>query len=152
MIINIIRVLLLIILIVIIILDVKISRMFKYPNMQLLIALIILTIIIFVEESIGFLLGVIFLIIYFKYYRSIISNDNNHKEIIHNSKKSNIFPYISPELLDAAQNNVIDNNNYNEEILRKDIKNLYGIQGLDTQKNNFKGYDKSDHFSNYSTL
>lgn len=76
------RLLFLIILILAIIFDIDIPIILNTQVNQLLIAILIIFIIVAVDEIIGFLLGCIFLIIYFKYYQKIInsknsSNDNN---------------------------------------------------------------------------
>jgi Ca2+/Na+ antiporter len=136
MIINIIRLILAIVLIAIIIFDVKVSKFFNNPYIQLLIALVILFVLIFIEESIGFLLGLIFLIIYFKYYRSLLNNKtvkyDNFNNIKDDKNNKNSFPYISPELLESAQNNIVDIKNYKEGFNSSEIQ----------------GFDKKDNYNN----
>jgi len=61
------------------------------------------------------------------------------------------MPYISEELLDKAQNNIYDINNYTTEI-KSDI-NAYGIQGLNSDKLHYLAYDKTDYkFINYNEM
>ena len=137
-------------------------------------------------KTIGFLLGLIFLIIYFKHYQKIINKSNNsdlNEPLIkaynpfmmnnidkfsddikptHNNKTENIpngtavlnestnclvMPYISTELLDKAQNNIYDNDNYYKEI--KNIENAYGVQGLNSDKTHYLAFDKNDINNNY---
>ena len=66
---DIIRVLLVVILIFVILVDFDLPIIISTPINQLFIAIIILFLILTVDEIIGFLTGLIFLIIYFKYYQ-----------------------------------------------------------------------------------
>ena len=54
---------------------------------------------------------------------------------------STVIPYISNELLKAAQTNIYDENSYNTEI--KQDKNSYGIQGLNSDNAHFEAFDNS---------
>jgi membrane-anchored glycerophosphoryl diester phosphodiesterase (GDPDase) len=142
---NLIRFLLILIIITLLIINIPISNFFKDPMNQFGIAVIILFILIVIDEYIGFLIGLIFLIIYYRYYDSLLNNktikinskENNENNIEKYTNKKSL-DYISPELLFAAQNNIVDINNYNSEIKGfKTPKKVYGIQGLDTDKNNY---------------
>lgn len=149
---NLTRFVLILIILTLLIINVPISNFFKDPINQFGIAIIILFILITIDESIGFLIGLIFLIIYYRYYNSLLNNNNNIKnntKTIEKYSNNNYLDYISPELLFAAQNNIVDTNNYNSEIKGfKAPKKVYGIQGLDMDKNNYMGYDKYDNYSN----
>lgn len=57
------------------------------------------------------------------------------------------MPYISTELLDKAQNNIYDINNYYQEI--KITPEAYGIQGLNADMVHYQAFDKKDLFTNY---
>ena len=80
-------------------------------------------------------------------------NDNREsiQENLGTLKRENInttlIPYISEEHLLAAQNNIIDFNNYNNEILgiEKGLhnENVYGSQGFDNNNVHMKGYDNN---------
>ena len=187
MILNLFRVLLLITLLIVIVIDVNIPLILNTPTNQLIIGIIIIFTIIVVDEIIGFLLGVIFLVIYFKYYQKLIDNKNQNNDIkqpllgsselsgynfkpfsfsadtftgdskpvpnnlmdsvnahyVNVDEKNNCItmPYISTELLESAQNNIFDVNNYKLEIKNDD--KAYGIQGLNSDNIHYLGFDKT---------
>jgi hypothetical protein len=58
-----------------------------------------------------------------------------------------IMPYISTELLEKAQNNIYDNDNYYKEI--KNIENAYGVQGLNSDQVHYNAFDKTNITNNY---
>lgn len=203
---DIIRGLLVIILIFVILVDFDLPIIISTPINQLFIALVILFLILTVDEIIGFLTGLIFLIIYFKYYQrkltkqpsksveqkteafsspmglsfdtishftsspapyttvqsepstmesifKFFSGDTKPKEYsiqpeipdhyVQENKNDNstLVPYISNDLLKAAQNNIYDEKSYNTEI--KQDKNAYGIQGLNSDNTHFEAFDNS---------
>lgn len=148
------RIICLILLIFSILVDIDIPLILHTQLNQLLIAIIILAILLLFDEIIGFLLGLTFLIIYFKYYQKrlnknspIVTNNNNNnnneslkepllgdvkpyenkrtepitEHYINENNNCITMPYISNELLEKAQNNIYDPNNY---------KNNAEIQGL----------------------
>lgn len=57
------------------------------------------------------------------------------------------MPYISNELLEKAQTNIYDINNYNSEI--KFSPDAYGIQGLNADLVHYSGFDKKELINNY---
>jgi len=164
MIINFLRIISLLFLIFITLIDIPINKRLKDPQWQFIIAFIIILILLLVDTGIGFILALAFLIIYFKIYNKYFlsnllngiststnsANDSNNS----NSKDCNInnlikLNYISPEHLLSAQNNIVDIKNYNTEVkgFEKGYnnENVYGAQGTDIDKNNFKGYEKTDY-------
>ena len=213
MILDLFRILLIITLIIVIVIDVPVPEVLTNQVNQLIIAILIILIIVAVDEIVGFLCGLIFLVIYFKFYQKKINsgskgsygsngsnnqelneplikaynpfnmnnedkyynysyvNNNNNKTIdsfigdtkpVENSKiekvgghyvslnernNSIIMPYISTELLDKAQNNIYDNNNYYTEIKKMD--NAYGIQGLNSDQVHYEAFDKTSINNNY---
>ena len=58
------------------------------------------------------------------------------------------MPYISNELLEKAQTNIYDINNYNNEI--KISQDAYGIQGLNADMVHYSGFDKNEVTLNYN--
>ncbi len=61
------------------------------------------------------------------------------------------MPYVSNELLEKAQNNIFDVNNYYNEI-RSD-NNTYGVQGLNSDSIHYPAFDTTDHhFHDYNKL
>jgi hypothetical protein len=210
---NFIRALLIVILIFVVLVDFDLPIIISTPINQLFIAIIILFLILTVDEIIGFLTGLIFLIIYFKYYQrklnkssktsensqpsnnligvspsskshfvsspamystsspneestlsSILNffsgNDSKPKpystqpeipeHYIQDMKNDNstLIPYVSTELLKAAQNNIYSEENYNSEI--KQDANFYGIQGLNSDNIHYGAFDST--MKTYTTL
>jgi len=211
MVINFIRALLFLILIFVILVDFDLPIIISTPINQLFIAIIILFLILTLDEIIGFLTGLIFLIIYFKYYQRKLNKSpkssqdsqqpgvmgvsasttshfvsspavysttspnetstlssifnffagdtkpkpySNQPEIpdhyIQDIKNDNctLIPYVSNELLKAAQNNIYNEENYNNEI--KQDSNFYGIQGLNSDNIHYSAFDNTT--TPYTTL
>lgn len=84
MILNFIRVLLIVLLLFVIIVDFDLPIIISTATNQLFIAIIVLFLIITVDEIIGFITGLIFLIIYFKYYQKKISNHTSYNQSSNN--------------------------------------------------------------------
>ena len=154
-----IRIILILILLLLIVLNYKISYFFKDSTNQLILALIVIFTIIVLDATSGFILGLIFLVIYYKYYNNLLNiKIKKEEEQFNNIKIEDVkkpctksIPYISPELLESAQNNIIDSENNKTEIIGfTSDKKIYGIQGFDNEKNNYKGFDKC--YKNYATL
>ena len=72
-----------------------------------------------------------------EHYINHIKNDN-----------STIMPYVSNELLKAAQTNIYNDDNYKTEI--KTNENYYGIQGLNSDNKHYAAFD--NNFTNYNNL
>ena len=87
MILNFIRAVLILLLLFVIIVDFDLPIIINTKTNQLFIAILILLIILLVDEIIGFLIGLIFLIIYFKFYQKKImptkQDPSNDKIISH---------------------------------------------------------------------
>ena len=64
------------------------------------------------------------------------------------SDNSTIMPYVSNELLKAAQTNIYNDDNYKTEI--KTSENYYGIQGLNSDNKHYAAFD--NNFNNYNNL
>jgi hypothetical protein len=168
MIINSLRIFTIILLFAIILLpDVNYSKFFKNSTVQLYLAFIVLIILVLFDNIIGFFLGICLLMLYFKLYSKELKNtsssidkklhecpcenkekigdfntyipktDHINNEII--MEKNVLIPFVSEEHLIAAQNNIIDVNNYNMEVLG--IQKGYGSQGLNNEHLHLLGYD-----------
>ena len=196
MILNFIRALLILLLLFVIIVDFDLPIIINTKTNQLFIAILILLIILLVDEIIGFLIGLIFLIIYFKFYQKKImpikqenqltnpiiydqfnnnNNNNNTQDPLtsffnlftgdvkpksystqpeipehyvnhYNNDNSTIMPYVSNELLKAAQNNIYNDDNYKTEI--KTSENYYGIQGLNSDNKHYAAFDNNYKYYN----
>ncbi len=144
----------------------------KDMTTQLFLALFVIGCLLY-DTTFGFVMGLVLIVIYYEIYKKIIirkkeiekyQEENVSKETLSNNIKNQIISpnsylkkceieYISPELLLAAQNNIFDINNLKTEI--KGIQNgfnnekVYGVQGMDTEQINHKGYDCNDNFSSY---
>jgi Ca2+/Na+ antiporter len=156
MILNIVRLFLIFLLIIIFNLNIKIPIFFKFYNNQLALAIIVIFIIVIVDHISGFILGIILLVIYYKFYINNIKQKEKEKEkekfINKEETKPKVIkkPYISEELLKSAQDNIFSEENYKTEIIGfESDKKVYGIQGLDIQKNDYMGYDCKDIYSNF---
>jgi len=66
---------------------------------------------------------------------------NGHYVNVDEQNNTITMPYISTELLESAQNNIFDLNNYKLEI--KNSENAYGIQGLNSDNIHYLGFDKT---------
>ena len=80
-------------------------------------------------------------------YKEKFSQQPDIKKINYDDKHTTQLEYTTPEHLLAAQNNIYDLNNYNEEVLgiEKGIydEKVYGPQGLNSTNVHFKGNDDS---------
>ncbi len=117
----------------------------KNSTTQLFIAFIILIVFFVIDYFIGFIFALIILTIYFKNNKILLTKKELFSDIKDDKKplsiqtniidnnddyndkvKLLVYDYISPELLDKAQNNIFDIDNYN-----KKINDKFDVQGLD---------------------
>lgn len=79
----------------------------------------------------------------------LISVENHYMKSFNNGECFEM-PYISNQLLDDAQNNIYDINNYNMELISNENKiDIYGIQGLNSSNIHIPAYDKLFIENNY---
>jgi len=145
MIIYFIRALLILILLFVIIVDFDLPVIINTPINQLFIAIVVIFIIITVDEVIGFITGLIFLIIYFKYYQRKLYASNSSNSL-NPSKSSN--SYFTPGTFTSPFNStpsVIDINSNNGNGNENDNGNDNG--GLNSFFNYFKGDTKPKSYS-----
>lgn len=95
------RVLLVILLGLAIFFDVNVPIILNTQVNQLLIAIVILFIIVAIDEIIGFLIGCIFLVVYFKYYQKMINSNNTNNTNNSNGNSNGITASNSNQLLNA---------------------------------------------------
>jgi Ca2+/Na+ antiporter len=95
MILNFIRILLIVLLLFVIIVDFNLPIIISTATNQLFIAIIILFLIITVDEIIGFITGLIFLIIYFKYYQKKISHNTYQNQPSNDQSSLSSAPFSS---------------------------------------------------------
>jgi len=172
------RLILLLLIIPLVIYDIDIPLVLHTPINQMIIGIFIIFTIIIIDELVGFLIGIIFLIIYFKHYQKVFNKNHNNEDIkeplLRDSFVGDVkpnsntrmpivendyikydeingcieMPYISNELLEKAQTNIYDYNNYYNEI--KISPDAYGIQGLNADMVHYSGFDKNEIIHNYN--
>lgn len=155
MVIDFLRIVSLIFLIVVTLVDIPINTKLTDPQVQFLIAFIILIVLLLVDVGTGFILAITIFIIYFKVYNKLfMKKKNNEEDNVNkinnfNYSKTSKLNYISPEILLSAQNNIVDVKSYNTEIkgITKGFnnENVYGAQGLDIDKNDYMGFEKNNY-------
>lgn len=160
-------------LIIIIMDDFPFYNKMKNSTTQLFLGVFIV-ILIYYDAIFGFIMGLVLMLIYFEIYKKIIkkaevsANDNTDyasvpntyipSKYIHNTNMIPIITgkceplkmdYISEAHLLAAQNNIFNPDCYTTEVkgIEKGFngENVYGIQGLDSENVNYKGYSKSEN-------
>ena len=180
MVIEFLRILLLVVLLFVIILDYDVPVIINTAVNQLFIALIIIFIILAVDEIVGFLSGLIFLTIYFKFYQKKINNENkDNKEKFTNDNNSsplnNLFDYIFNPSIPSSNSN---SSSYSNSSSNSNIIPTVSTDTLKSAQNNIfddnqyekeiKTYDNSyggiqglnidkltafdNNYNNYSTL
>lgn len=165
---------LLLLIIIILIDDFPFYKKMIYKDIQLFIGMLIIGCI-YYDTTFGFILALCLLLIYYEIYSKIkkntvsnndiikktsnepflISNDDVVEKIRENSKKESEcdkiqLNYISDEHLIAAQNNIVDIDNYMSEIkgIEKGFNNegVYGAQGLDSTNLNKVGFEQNNSY------
>lgn len=126
----------------------------KDTSIQFIIAILCITILLLVDNITGFILILSVLVLYFKLFNKILikKTEDVPYEVYINDKDNNIYEsiyekvnYTTEKNLIDAQNNIVDNQNYNTEIKILDNgTDLYSTQGLDV--GTVKGYNKDDMF------
>lgn len=151
---------LMLLLVFVLVKDIKIPVWIKNQYIQLYIAIFIILFLIFIDDITGFIFGIAILVLYFRIYNKELKNkknqskENNIRCVFDNTSKPNMedfvenkphktpcmteIEYVTEEHLLAAQNNIIDVNNYNKEILGIENDKVYGTQNLE-----IKGVDFS---------
>lgn len=120
MVIDFLRILLLVVLLFAIVLDYEVPIIINTSVNQLFIALIVIFIILAVDEIVGFLTGLIFLTIYFKFYQKKINNENkDNKEKFTNDENSSplnkLFDYIFNPSVPLSNSNYQSNSHSNSD-------------------------------------
>lgn len=153
------RTLLILLLIFVIIVDFNLPIVIHTPTNQLVIGIIVIFTILVIDEIIGFLIGLIFLIIYFKYYQKKINTKYSHIQpslngysLFNNdylNDTNNITPKaysIQPEIPDHYIKEVNDENctiipHISNELLKSAQNNIYNEENykLEIKNDNFYG-------------
>lgn len=152
MVIDFLRILLLVVLLFVIILDYDVPVIINTTVNQLFIALIVIFIILAVDEIVGFLTGLIFLTMYFKFYQKKINNQNkNNRETFMNDDSSSplnkLFDYIfnpSVPSNSSYSNSSVSSNSPNSNI----IPNV-SIETLNSAQSNI--YDENEYYKDIKT-
>lgn len=152
---DILRFLAIVILLMIIVIDnYPYIGIIKDASIQFMLAVFCLFILLIVDNISGFILILALLVLYFKLFNKILikKTEDVPYEVYINDKDNNIYEsiyekvnYTTEKNLIDAQNNIVDNQNYNTEIKILDNgTDLYSTQGLDV--GTVKGYNKDDMF------
>ena len=141
----------------------------KQEFIQLLLAIFLL-IIIYCDNLSGLIYSLVLLLIYYEIYKKIdlqknkkknINYDNNNKYMLNTLLQNNVekfseynkkisdncieLDYINETRLDKAQNNIINNDEYDIDIstLNKEADIIYGVQGLNInlEESKIEGYN-----------
>lgn len=130
-------------LIIIVMDDFPFYNKLKDQSVQLMLGVLVLACIYF-DTTFGFIMGLVLLVIYYEIYKKIILTHEKQLQeelSVQQPKESFQIPatvdYISDNHLLAAQNNVFDVSNFENEIKYVDG---YGAQGIGL------GYDKDDSY------
>lgn len=140
-IIYIVRLICLIFLLVVLFYQQDINHKIKEPIIQIIIALIVIFVFIFIDPLSGFFIACSIFVIYYKLYSNnnfslingrLIKKNNNNENILYNN-------YISNEHLIKAQNNIISDpdNELNGFDNLLDKKEVLGAQGLSEIMNGY---------------
>jgi hypothetical protein len=123
------------------------------------------------DPILGFIISMVLMLIYYEIYKKIDikkgiikKNDENDKYMLNPLKKNSYeyftekdivkkdiieLDYITEKHLDDAQNNVIDESIYNNELDNEKVDINYGIQGLKIGDENISGYNSNEYILNW---
>ena len=120
--------------------DINYVQFIINPDMQLLLGTIVIAIIVFFDAISGLILGLSLIVLYLRVYskkynidiREIITGKANNSS--NYPMNSLVSAYITPQNLENAQNNVVDEAGYFKEV--KGFRSphnepVYGVQGID---------------------
>jgi len=184
MIVEFLRIIATLLLIVIILMDdFPFYNKLRDQSVQFILALLTL-IIIYYDTTLGFIVALILMIMYYEIYSKIIKRYKENEEILKDNKSTNSIQvktpptildemntlnnnydqyletdpncdpiklkYVSEEHLLSAQNNIVDEKAYMQEIKGmacngENERSVYAAQGLDSDSVNYLGYEKSNY-------
>lgn len=151
--------------------DFPFYKKMKEPYVQLILA-IFTVFLLLMDPILGFIISMVLMLIYYEIYKKIdikngkiIKNNGNDKYLLNPLLKNKIYEnftetdkinkhviemdYITQQHLDDAQNNVIDNDIYYNELENKDLEIYYGVQGLKIGEENITGYNSNEYILNW---
>lgn len=121
------------------------------PDIQMILGTIVLIVLVVYDVFTGFMLALALIVAFFRLYHGTISFWRDGDDVRNKGPMANLVTrYITPENLHDAQNNVVDNRDFETEIIG--IKGVYGepvygAQGIDKQ---MPGYEQSKSLSGES--
>jgi len=151
--------------------DFPFYKKMKEPYVQLILAIFTLCLLI-IDCILGFIFAMILMLIYYEIYKKIDKkykkiNNVNDKYMLNPLLKNELYEnftqfdkinkeiveldYITEKHLEDAQNNIVNENIYNNELKLNNNDNCYGIQGLQMQ-DNIVGYSNNDYILNWNKL
>tara|TARA_Y100000389_G_scaffold163626_1_gene166955 strand:- start:4412 stop:4930 length:519 start_codon:yes stop_codon:yes gene_type:complete len=150
--------------------DFPFYKKMKQPYVQLVLA-IFTVMLLLLDPILGFIISMVLMLIYYEIYKKIDikkgiikKNDENDKYMLNPLKKNSYeyftekdivkkdiieLDYITEKHLDDAQNNVIDESIYNNELDNEKVDINYGIQGLKIGDENISGYNSNEYILNW---
>tara|TARA_B110001450_G_scaffold74437_1_gene70931 strand:- start:3032 stop:3550 length:519 start_codon:yes stop_codon:yes gene_type:complete len=150
--------------------DFPFYKKMKQPYVQLVLA-IFTVILLLLDPILGFIISMVFMLIYYEIYKKIDikkgiikKNGENDKYMLNPLKKNSYeyftekdivkkniveLDYITEKHLDDAQNNVINSSIYNNELDNEKEDINYGIQGLQIGDENITGYNTNEYILNW---
>lgn len=136
-----------VIILIFVIVTVKTDERLKQPNIQILLAVVIMLIFVFIDPLAGFILVIALFVLYYKtMYVTSYKPDVNNRDNSGSLRKANLDSiynsYITPAHLDSAQNNIVGDLEqpvlgFNPSSINPELV-LSNAQGLDK---NMPGYD-----------
>lgn len=154
MVIDFLRILLLVVLLFVIILDYDVPVIINTTVNQLFISLIVIFIILAVDEIVGFLTGLIFLTMYFKFYQKKINSQNkNNRETFVNDDSSSplnkLFDYIFNPSIPSTSNSNSYSNLSNSNSPNSNIIPTVSNETLNSAQSNI--YDENEYNKDIKT-
>ncbi len=147
---EILRILAAVLLVIIIVMDdFPFYNKMKDTATQLLLAVLVIFCVFF-DPIFGLIMGLVLLLVYYESYKKIINiqdgQDSKTSELSGASRCTQKLDYITEQHLLAAQNNIVDINNYYSE-----IKGIHEIEGSSAQGlgggNGQRGYETDDKYA-----
>lgn len=121
------------------------------PDVQMILGTIVLIVLVVYDVFTGFILAMALIVAFFRVYHGNISFWKDGNDVRSKGPMANLVTrYITPENLHDAQNNVVDNKDFETEIIG--IRGVYGepvygAQGIDKQ---MPGYEPSKRLTGES--
>lgn len=144
------RLLALICLIGLILLPKSIFDAFKQPEVQIIVATFVLTVLIMFDVYSGLILGIGLIVVYYRLFNEKVSVDSFASSEVRNKGPMACImgKYITNEHLKSAQNNVVDETEMDTQIIGMAGKNSEQVFGAQGTYKKISGFDNNVTFAN----